>query len=258
VIDPYAEPRCDDMSDLELLAFRQDSVLSLRQARQFLSEETIRHRVASGHWQKMHRGVLLTTTGAVRHEHRRWAALLAVGPHAVLGGSTALALAGARRDSTVIHVVIDDHHRPRQAPVGVVVHRTTSLPASPVHPARPPRTSPARAVVDAAQWSRTDDAARLVIADAFQRRLVTVEEINDVLRVLPEGTPTSLGGATAEDCAGGSHSLNELEFLRLNRRAGYPSRHGRPCGSTGMVAVVTSMLFTSRGACMSRSTARST
>jgi hypothetical protein len=42
--------------DLEFLLFRQDGVLSLGQARRYLSAEAIRHRLAAGRWQRLRRG----------------------------------------------------------------------------------------------------------------------------------------------------------------------------------------------------------
>jgi hypothetical protein len=68
----------------------------------------------------------------------------------------------------------------------VVVHRTRILPRADIHlMALPVRTMPARSIVDAAQWARTDDAARSVIAAGFQRGLVTLGEIRTVLDRLP-------------------------------------------------------------------------
>ena len=69
----------------------------------------------------------------------------------------------------------------------MVVHRTSAwhekdLLAS----ARPPRTKPARAIVDAAQWAAGDDRARALVA------------------------------------AGGSHSLAEINFIALCRKHGLP------------------------------------
>jgi hypothetical protein len=146
-----------------------------------------------------------------------------MGRGAVLSGVSSLAEAGGRTDTSIVHVLMATSYEPRGVPPGVMIHRTTILPESHVHHlTRPPRTRPGRAVVDAAQWARTDDAARLAIADAFQRRLVTWPEISDVLAVLTRARRRRLIAATASDCAGGSHSLAELEYLRLSRQAGFP------------------------------------
>ncbi len=215
--------RFDEASDLDLLLFRQDGVLSLAQAKLHLSVDAVRHRVRSGRWRQLHRGIFLTHNGPPTRSHREWAAVLAVGSSAVLGGSTSLALAGRRSDSSAIHVLVATKYQPRSVPGGVIVHRTTTLPDSHVHwLAKPPRTKPGRSVVDAAQWARTDDAARLVIADAFQRTLVTLDEVIDVLAIMPRARRRELTRQTAHDCAGGSRSISELDYLRLSRRCGLP------------------------------------
>jgi hypothetical protein len=215
--------RFDEASDLDLLLFRQDGVLSLAQAKLHLSVDAIRHRVRSGRWQQLHRGIFLTHNGPPTSAHREWAAVLGVVSAAVLGGSTALSLADRRSGSSAIHLLVATNYQPRSVPGGVIVHRTTKLPDSHVHwLAKPPRTRPGRSVVDAAQWARTDDAARLAVADAFQRTLVTLDEVTDVLAVMPRALRRELVRRTAHDCAGGSLSIGELDYLRIGRRCGLP------------------------------------
>src|SRR2546430_11891444 len=82
---------------------------------------------------------------------------------------------------------------------------------------------PARSIVDAAQWARSDDAARSLVADGFQRGLVTREEMYAVLDRLPRARRRALIVRTVDDASGGSHSLAELRSLRPNRRLGLPS-----------------------------------
>jgi hypothetical protein len=211
--------RFDDASDLELLLFRQDGVLTFAQARQFFSEAAIRHRVQAGRWQRPHRGVIVANSGSVTGGQRTWIAVLTCGPNAVLSGVSSL----TPTRGNPIHVLVHADHEPRNPPGGVIVHRTSILPDAHVHRLTyPPRTRPGRAVVDAASWAGTTDAARLAIADAFQRRLVTLDEIVAVLAILPRTSQRRLIAQTARDCAGGSHSLAELGYLRHSRRAGLP------------------------------------
>jgi hypothetical protein len=68
---------------------------------------------------------------------------------------------------------------------GVQIRRTTILPPEHRQIGRPPRTTIARSVVDAAAWAGTDDEARTVIAAACQQRRVLPAEIGDVLCQLP-------------------------------------------------------------------------
>ncbi|MEV4825437.1 DUF559 domain-containing protein [Micromonospora sp. NPDC049274] len=214
----------DDADELTWLLFQQDAVISLDQARRHLSPKAIRHRVSSGRWRRAHRSVLITHNGPITVEQSRWIALLAAGPAALLGGLTAAHACGLRGyDSRIIHVLLPARHQIRAIPPGVRVHRTTLLPAADVHRlARPPRTRAARSLVDAAQWARTDAEARAIIAAGFQQRLVAGDDLHHVLGRLPRAHRRQLIHRTAVDVAGGSHSLAELEFLDLIRRAGLP------------------------------------
>jgi very-short-patch-repair endonuclease len=77
-------------------------------------------------------------------------------------------------------------------------------------------------MVDAAAWAPTDDAACAVIAATFQRRLLSLDEVDAVLHRLPRLHRRRLIALVAADAAGGSHSLAELDYLRHNRRFGLP------------------------------------
>jgi hypothetical protein len=214
----------DDADELTWLLFRQRGVITWRQARRFLSESALRHRVRSGRWRRVHHRVYLTHTGTVTHEQWLWIAALAAGRGAVIAGGTALGEYGLHRyEARGVHVLLPAPRQPEDLPPGVVLHRTAVLPAEHVHrTASPPRTLPARSVVDAAQWARSDDAACAVVAAAFQRGLVTAEEIHAVLGRLPRARRRSVIAAAANDAAGGAESLAELHYARRNRKYGLP------------------------------------
>jgi hypothetical protein len=239
VDEPVRSPYFDEMSELELLLFRQDNVISRRQALRHLSLDAIRHRLESGRWRQAVRGVYVAHSGPVTAEQRWMIASLACGAgrRAPLAGVTALTIAGLRGyPAGVVHVLMPWHRRDRNAPYWVAVHRTRHLPASQVHRlATPPYTLPARSLVDAAQWARDDDAAAALVASAFQQRLVTADEVNSVLVDMPGIHRRRLIGAMVADVAGGSHSLPELEFVHGCRREGLPepSRQVRRDDSTG-------------------------
>lgn len=214
----------DDAGELSWLLFRQARVLGAAQARRFLTEKAIRHRVASGRWQQVHRNVYVTHDGPVGPEEWRWVAVLAAGPAATLGGLTAAQCWGLRRyESRLIHLLLPARHQTRALPPGVRVHRTTVLPSEDVLAVgRPRRTMPARSLVDAAQWSATDEEARALIAAGIQQRLVRGDDLHRVLQRLPRARRRRLILATATDAVGGARSLAELDFLGLVRRAGLP------------------------------------
>ncbi|WP_254909722.1 DUF559 domain-containing protein [Micromonospora sp. NBS 11-29] len=206
------------------LLFHQERVLGAAQARKFLSEKTIRHRVARGRWRQPHQRVYITHNGPVGPKELRWIAVLAAGPAAMLGGLTAAQAWGLRRyESRLVHLLLPARHQTRTLPPGVRIHRTTTLaPEDVLEVGKPRRTMPARSLVDAAQWAASDDEARAVIAAGFQQRLVAGDDLHEVLERLPRARRRGLILATATDAAGGAHSLAELDFLDLVRRAGLP------------------------------------
>jgi hypothetical protein len=167
---------------------------------------------------------MVSHNGPAGHPQRLWIAVLAAGRDAVIAGGTALGEDGLQRyRGSGIQVLLPAQRRPRDLPPGVRVHRTTELPAGDVHRAgAPPRTMPARSVVDAAQWAGSDDYACAIVAAAFQRGLVTAAEIHAVLDRLPRARRRSVIAAAADDAAGGAHSLAELRYARLNRKYGLP------------------------------------
>ncbi|MFY1685576.1 DUF559 domain-containing protein [Micromonospora sp. WMMD730] len=215
----------DDADELTWLRFRQEDVISLAQASRYLSRKAIRHRVEAGRWRQVHRAVFVTYNGPVDAGQFRWIAVLAAGPHAVLGGLSAAQAGGLRGfRARPVDLLLPASSRRDVLPPGVRVHRTTLLPPQDVLTVgQPPRTRPARSVVDAAQWAAGDDEARAIVAAAFQQRLVTGGEVHEVLARLPRLRRRALVTAIVTDAAGGSHSLGELDFLDLTRRAGLPA-----------------------------------
>lgn len=213
---------------LTALIDAQGGVIAGWQARRFLSEKAIRHRVAYGRWRRAHRNVYIAYGGPIGVRQRQWIAVLAVAPStgdsfvACLGGLSALQVHGLRGvSSDRVHLVVPVT-REITPPAGVVVHRMR-LADDDRHPySRPPTTTIGRAVVDAAAWARSDEQARLVIATAFQQRLVTAEEIGHVLDRRPATRRRQLVIATTRDAAGGSHSTGELLLVTICRNARLP------------------------------------
>jgi hypothetical protein len=211
--------------DLATLLRHQHGVISIDQALRHLSHKTVRHRLASGRWRRPHRSIVVTHTGPLGPAEWRWAAVLAAGDDAVLGGLTAAEAAGLiGYRAAAVHVLLPAHRRARSVPPGVIVHRSRVLDERDVlGAASPPRTRAARSVVDAAQWARTDTEARALIAACFQQRLVRGDDVSGVLARLARARRHQLITTTVADAAGGSHSLAELDFLGLCRSGGLPT-----------------------------------
>jgi very-short-patch-repair endonuclease len=139
-----------------------------------------------------------------------------------LGGVSALQVHGLRGiEAKRVDVVVAA--RRQIAPLaGVAIHRAR-LSDEDRHPwSHPPTTTIGRAVVDAASWARSDREAQLIILACFQQRLVTAAEIHDALDRMPTTARRRLVVLTVRDACAGSHTLGELDLVRLCRESRLP------------------------------------
>src|SRR6202050_1176841 len=126
---------CRQLIDLQrgVLARWQAPAVELKTA-------TINSLLRSGRWQPLQRGVYATFSGQPSRDAELWAAVLRVGPEAVLSHQTAAELDGlTSKRSALIHVTVPriKHVDPI---LGVRLHRSERL-AEARHPSRiPPRT----------------------------------------------------------------------------------------------------------------------
>ncbi|MEV4655830.1 hypothetical protein [Micromonospora sp. NPDC049301] len=222
----------DDADALDWLAFEQAGILTTGQATRLLSEGAVRGRIRSGRWRSICRGIVLTGNGRLTRDQHLWVAVLATGPGAVLAGVTAAAEAGVRGlRREPLHVLVPAARRAarttlRRLPIdmpAVLVHRTSILPRAHVQRARPPRTTTARALVDAAGWAAGVDEAQALLAAGCQQRRVLPEELGAMLDVLPRAPRRRLIRQTVDDITGGAQALSEINFLRLCRRHRLPA-----------------------------------
>ena len=190
-----------------------------------LERAAVRWQVGSGRWQRPCRGVVVAHSGPLTDEEQLWAALLAAGRDAVLGGLTAAVLDGLTGfEAPAIQLVIPAARRVRTVLPGVVVHRSRVLGTEDVHPVRlPPRTRLARSLLDAAAWCGSDNRARALLAAGVQQRLVRADQLVDVLQRFPRLRRHALIATTLTDIVGGAQALSELDFIRLTRRYGLPA-----------------------------------
>jgi very-short-patch-repair endonuclease len=72
-------------------------------------------------------------------------------------------------------------------------------------------------------WARSDREARLIVAATFQQGLVRLPDVERAADERSNANRRALLLAVAADCAGGSHSLGELDLLDLLRRARLPT-----------------------------------
>ena len=62
----------DDAGRLHWLLFKQDDVISRRQALRLMPDADLRHRVGSGLWVRAHRGVYVAHNGPLTDGQRAW------------------------------------------------------------------------------------------------------------------------------------------------------------------------------------------
>ncbi|WP_018501619.1 hypothetical protein [Frankia discariae] len=208
------------------IADLQSGVISERDAiAAGVTRAEIRARVADGTWRRPAHGVLVTAaTTAPPRVQRAWAALLAGGPNAVLGGSTAAALDGlVGHDDEVVTVLVPPGRRGRPV-VGVAFRHTARLALADVHRARlPPRTAPARSVVDMAEWCGGRDAARVVISDALLQGFVTIEAMHRALARRGPISRRTLIADTLDELGHRTPRMLSLRYTQLEAAFGLPA-----------------------------------
>lgn len=187
----------------------------------------------SGRWTRLHRGVYVVFTGPVPPITRVWAALLAAGPDAAVGGETALWLDGlpeARADPVTICLPWE---RQTFAVRGARVVRCRDL-ADRVHPvARPRRLRIEDALLDVTDACAAESAVVAAVFRVAPDRRTHPERIRRAMarrrRLRHRRLLADLLGEVAEGV------LSALE-RRFRQRVERP--HGLPAGRRNEVEVV--------------------
>ena len=219
-----------DAGEFEWVCFEQAGVLTTGQAVDLVGRGVLRGNLRLGRWRRICRGIVLTHNGRLDRDQQLWVAVLAAGPGAVLAGAAAATEGGVRGLragplQVLIPAVRSGSLRLPGLPIdmlGVRVYRSRALPPEHRQVGRPPRTTMARSVLDAAVWARTPDEARVVLAAACQQRRVTPDEVMNVLAVLPTVRRRALIRTTLADIDGGAQALSEINFVSLCRRFRLP------------------------------------
>lgn len=206
----------------------QDGVVARAQAVGLVGPKRLEWLVRDGQWQIPLPGVLVGHNGPLTGVQRQWCAVLSSGPDALLAGISAATAGGLRRRTDeVVHVLVPaarvNKRRGGWYAENVRAHRTAVLTNGDVLLARrPPRTTMPRSLVDAAQWARSDDEARAIVAAGCQQRLVRPDDISAVVDRMPRARRRALILDTVRMAQAGATSLPEIEFRRLCRRHRLP------------------------------------
>jgi very-short-patch-repair endonuclease len=205
----------------------QSGVVSREQARAAgFTEKAIAWRLRSGTWQRIHRGAYATFTGDLSREGRLWAAVLCVGPGAVLSHQTAAEVHGLTdKTSTRIHISVPaGQHPSRDRKIyGVVIHRSRYLAPEWQPPWQLPRTTVEDTVLDLIAAARSFDDAYGWISAAVGRRLTTPELLGKALAARSRMRWRAWVTDAVRDAADGVHSPLERNYVRGVERA-----HGLP------------------------------
>jgi len=215
--------RRQDPAKLMRVAATQAGVVGRRQlAACGYDADAIRRRVEARIWQTSGRAVVLHS-GAPTPRQLQWAAILTVSGLAVLTGRTACAIYGLRGfPADQVDVVVPACAKPVEMP-GVRWHRSRRLVgADAAVNRRPPIVSAARAVIDAAAWTRSPKIACALMVAAAQQRVVPVRLLRGELAAVGQVRHRGVLLAILADIEGGADSLAEIDFVKLARRAGLP------------------------------------
>ena len=204
-------------------AARGQNVFSCRELHALgVDRDERRSHVEGERWRAVaHRGVVIHHGPLVGEDLWR-AALLSVGASACLGGISALQAAGMTGlDDEDTHVWVRKSFRKGRVP-GVVLHESRRWTADDAEESGIPRARPAVAAMQAALWARTAKEAAFMLILPVQQRLVTADQLAEQLaRVRRHRFRTALGPVIA-DIGGGSHSMHELDVIRMCRERGLP------------------------------------
>ena len=210
--------------DAGQLAVDQSGVITTRQAvRLGVTPDVIRARLDAGAWRRIHTGVYATFSGEPGRAALLWAAVLRVGPQAVLSFQTAAELHGLiRRQAPLIHLTVPADHHLRHVR-GLVIHRSVRA-AEGRHPVLlPPRTRVEETALDLAAAALCFDDAVGWLAAACAGRLTTPARLQAAMAQRVK-MPFRAGLAAAlADVAAGASTLLELRYLRdVERPHGLP------------------------------------
>jgi very-short-patch-repair endonuclease len=199
---------------------------------------TINSLLRTGRWQPLQRGVYGAFSGKPGREAELWAAVLRVGPQAVLSHQSAAELEGlTSARSAVIHVTVPGSARVDPIP-GVRIHRSERLAAA-RHPTRnPPRTRIEETVLDLTQTAKDIDGAFGWLCQGCGSRLTTSDLLLAALRERPKVRWRGILLSALDDISDGAHSVLEIRYVRdVERPHGLPRarRQARLTRSTGRI-----------------------
>jgi hypothetical protein len=209
----------------ELLVVQGYALARRQSASCGIGPRAMRSKVNIGRWQRLQRGVYATFSGEPSRETVLWAALLRVGPDAVLSHHTAAERHGLIDEpSSIISITVPASRHPAQTKIpGVVIHRSDLILRT-RHPAMlPPCTRVEDTVLDLIQTAETFDDAYAWICRAIGRRLTTANRIRLAMGERKKMRWRREVAVALGDADGGALSVLEYRYVRRVERP-----HGLP------------------------------
>lgn len=205
------------------LADRQVGVVTRCQLyTQGLARIQVDRAVAAGRWRAFGRTVIVLHNAALTAAQREWVAVLLSGKPTALAGLSGAAAAGLTGfEPEHVHIVVP-HDTHVQAPAWVKLHESRRFGAADILFGGPPRTRPARSLIDGATWSRWPLRACAILCAGVQQRLVTSAQLEDELRVAGPVRHVAIMRDILGDIGGGGHTLAEIGLAKLALCAGLP------------------------------------
>ncbi len=183
----------------------------------------LRRLLRLGRW-KRYGQVVVCHNGPLTPEQAVWIAVLRSPRGVVLSGTAAAVRRGLTWPSPVRPQLLVPAAGPLPHLQGVDVARTRSLTSTDVHPtAQPPQLRLPRALIDRASRVDRPEDVRALLCAGVQQRLLRASDLREVVLRLGPVRHRGLLLRTLDDVEGGAHSVRELQFLRVVRRAGLPA-----------------------------------
>ncbi len=156
--------------------------------------------------------------------HYRMAAVLELGPWAVLAGASSLVewkWSGDDPGFTDVLIPHNSNLRKRRLPPWIRPRYARTERTCVVRDGLA-LTNAADAAVDAASWARSAREASFILVSVVQQRLATPQELLETLQQRPRLRRSRLIAEVVAETAGGATSIPELDFVRECRRRGLP------------------------------------
>jgi hypothetical protein len=220
--------------DLATVSDRQARVVSLRQLTEGnVSRGQRRANVSAGRWADLPGRGVITDLGPVEGRSTWWRAVTVLGPHARLGGVTALEADGLTGYvEPLTHVWLPKSSYKGRLD-GVRLHETRRWDSTDAAPNGIPRARAEVATVQAALWARSPRQAALCMVMPIQQRIVRADDVSEVLTRVRRHRYRRMLQACIHDIAAGAHSLGELDFAQMCRQRGLPEPSRQVVRRTG-------------------------